>query len=155
MMRFGPEYSRRLYRECGPVSRQGAFGRKFVVLSGPDDTQIAMVNKDKAFSQEGWKFLMEKFFEGGVMLKDFDEHHLHRRILQQAFTRDRLAGYVGEFGPTVRESYLRRGKTRAQGSEFDCRRDSLGCQCSSEHLERCSLREVLTDADIFGPLLRS
>ncbi len=57
-MRFGPEYSRRLYRECGQVPWQGAFGRKFVVLSGPDATQIAMVHKDKAISQEGWKFLM-------------------------------------------------------------------------------------------------
>jgi len=46
---------------------------------------------------------MGKFFEGGVMLKDFEEHHLHRRILQQAFTRDRLSGYVEEFGHIVRD----------------------------------------------------
>jgi cytochrome P450 len=103
MMRFGPEYSRRLHRQYGPVCWQRAFGRRFVVLSGPDATQIALVNKDKAFSQEAWKFLMGKFFDGGVMLKDFEEHHLHRRILQQAFTRDRLSGYVGEFGPIVRD----------------------------------------------------
>ena len=28
------------------------------------------------------------------MLLDFDEHMYHRRIMQEAFTRSRLAGYV-------------------------------------------------------------
>lgn len=28
------------------------------------------------------------------MLLDFDEHLYHRRIMQEAFTRTRLAGYV-------------------------------------------------------------
>ena len=35
------------------------------------------------------------------MLLDFEEHHLHRRIMQQAFTRDRLAGYTGPSVPAV------------------------------------------------------
>jgi len=47
MMRFGPDYSRRLHDEYGPVCWQSAFGRRFVVLSGPDATQIALVNKTR------------------------------------------------------------------------------------------------------------
>jgi cytochrome P450 len=34
---------------------------------------------------------------------DFGEHHLHRRIMQEAFTRARLTGYVNEMGPALRE----------------------------------------------------
>ncbi|AEK41411.1 cytochrome P450 [Amycolatopsis mediterranei S699] len=103
MMRFGPAFGLRRYELYGPVSWTGGFGRRIVALSGPEATQIALVNKDKAFSQEGWKFFIEKFFERGLMLMDFGEHHLHRRIMQEAFTRPRLAGYVGEMGPALRE----------------------------------------------------
>jgi cytochrome P450 len=102
-MRFGREYSLQRYENYGPVSWMGAFGRRIVGLAGPDATQIALVNKDKAFSQEGWKFFIEKFFHRGLMLLDFGEHHLHRRIMQEAFTRERLTGYVDKMGPALRE----------------------------------------------------
>ncbi|MBB4684539.1 cytochrome P450 [Amycolatopsis jiangsuensis] len=103
MMRFGLEFTFRRFEQYGPVSWSGAFGRRIVSLSGPEATRIALVNKDKAFSQEGWKFFIEHFFERGLMLLDFGEHHLHRRIMQQAFTRDRLERYVTQMGPPLRE----------------------------------------------------
>jgi cytochrome P450 len=102
-MRFGVEYALRRYDDYGPVSWMGAFGRRIVTLSGPEATQIALVNKDKAFSQAGWEFFIEKFFHRGLMLLDFGEHHMHRRIMQQAFSRDRLSGYVDQMGPALRE----------------------------------------------------
>ncbi|MET7998026.1 cytochrome P450 [Amycolatopsis sp. NPDC005232] len=102
MMRFGLDFSFSRYEKYGPVSWMGGFGRRIVSLSGPEATQIALVNKDKAFSQEGWKFFIEKFFDRGLMLLDFGEHHLHRRIMQSAFTRERLVGYVGQMGPALR-----------------------------------------------------
>ena len=34
------------------------------------------------------------FFNRGLMMLDFDEHMYHRRIMQEAFTRSRLTGYV-------------------------------------------------------------
>ena len=40
----------------------------------------------------GWGQLVGPFFDRGLMLLDFEEHHRHRRIMQEAFTRDRLAG---------------------------------------------------------------
>jgi cytochrome P450 len=103
MMRFGPAFGLRRHELYGPVSWTAGFGRRIVALSGPEATQIALVNKDKAFSQEGWKFFIERFFERGLMLLDFGEHHLHRRIMQEAFTRQRLTGYVTEMGPALRE----------------------------------------------------
>ncbi|HKS49930.1 MAG TPA: cytochrome P450 [Amycolatopsis sp.] len=102
-MRFGVDFALSRYEKYGPVSWVGAFGQRFVLLGGPDATQVALVNKDKAFSQDGWRHFLDAFFHRGLMLLDFEEHHLHRRIMQEAFTRDRLAGYVRQFGPVLRE----------------------------------------------------
>jgi len=35
------------------------------------------------------------------MLIDFDEHHVHRRIMQEAFTRDRLETYAARMHPAI------------------------------------------------------
>jgi cytochrome P450 len=102
--RFGTDFARERHHRIGPVSWIGAFGTRIVNVSGPEATQVVFTNRDKAFSQQGWAFLIDRFFHRGLMLLDFDEHHTHRRIMQQAFTRDRLASYVRQFGPTVRDS---------------------------------------------------
>ncbi|ASR39465.1 cytochrome P450 [Prauserella marina] len=103
MMRYGAAYGLRRYEQYGPVWWSGAFGRRIVTVTGPEATQAVLVNKDKAFSQEGWKFFIEKFFNRGLMLLDFGEHHTHRRIMQEAFTKDRLAGYIAQQGPALRD----------------------------------------------------
>lgn len=102
-MRFGVEFALNRYETYGPVSWMGAFGQRIVLLGGPDATQAALVNKDKAFSQDGWRYFLEAFFRRGLMLLDSDEHHLHRRIMQEAFTRDRLAGYLRQVSPLLRD----------------------------------------------------
>lgn len=102
LIRYGPEFRERWERQFGPVSWSGAFGRRIVLLSGPDAVQVALVNRDKAFSQRGWDYFIGRFFGRGLMLLDFGEHHLHRRIMQEAFTRDRVEGYVRQMGPVLR-----------------------------------------------------
>jgi cytochrome P450 len=102
LIHFGPDYHSRRQQSFGPVSWVGAFGRQIVVLSGPDAAQAALTNGDKALSQDGWDYFIGRFFGRGLMLLNFGEHHLHRRIMQDAFTRDRVAGYVREMGPVLR-----------------------------------------------------
>lgn len=87
----------------GPVSPLRLMGRDpWVMLLGPDASEAVLTNRDKAFANgPAWSFLVGPFFGGGLMLLDFEEHHLHRRILQQAFTRDRLEGYVERVHPAV------------------------------------------------------
>lgn len=102
-MRFGVRFALRRYERYGPVSWSGAFGTRIVGFSGPEATQAVLTNKDKVFSQQGWAELIDNFFHRGLMLLDFDEHMAHRRIMQEAFTRDRLAGYVEQFTPVLRE----------------------------------------------------
>jgi cytochrome P450 len=86
---------RRRYDELGPVTWNRAFGITGIMVQGPDAAGEVLQNRDHAFaSGPGWSLLIGPFFHRGLMLLDFEEHHLHRRITQQAFTADRLAGYL-------------------------------------------------------------
>lgn len=89
--------------EFGPVSRVSLLGKPWAMLLGPDACEVALRNADKAFVNEpAWSFLVGPFFGRGLMLLDFEEHHMHRRIMQQAFTRDRLTQYTAGMQPVVR-----------------------------------------------------
>ncbi|MPY85761.1 MAG: cytochrome P450 [Actinophytocola sp.] len=101
-IRFGTDFACDRYERYGPVQWMGAFGTRLVTVAGPEATQLVLTNKDKTFSQGGWTFLIDQFFHRGLMLLDFDEHKMHRRIMQHAFTRDRLAGYTQQVVPRVR-----------------------------------------------------
>jgi cytochrome P450 len=104
MLRLGLNYGMKRYRSHGPVSWLSAFGIKMVSASGPDATQEVLANRDKAFSQQGWEYFIGPFFTRGLMLLDFDEHIYHRRIMQLAFTAERLSGYMAQVGDVVRDS---------------------------------------------------
>ncbi|HEV2779338.1 MAG TPA: cytochrome P450 [Actinophytocola sp.] len=91
-LRYGPAFEQLKYRQLGPVLWGRMFGIPMVHVAGPDALQDVYTNKDKAFGH-GWDFLIGPFFRRGLMLMDFDEHLFHRRVMQEAFTRPRLAGY--------------------------------------------------------------
>ena len=94
--------SRERYDRYGPVSWMRVFGIKVVAVQGPDACGEVLQNRSHAFaSGPGWAFLIGPFFKRGLMLLDFDEHHLHRRIMQQAFTSDRLGGYLEPVNTTL------------------------------------------------------
>ncbi|MGN6608281.1 MAG: cytochrome P450 [Jatrophihabitans sp.] len=94
--------SRERYDRYGPVSWTRALGKTFVTVNGPDACGEVFANRDRAYaSGPGWSVLIGPFFHGGLMLLDFDEHHRHRRIMQDAFTAERLAGYLGPLNETV------------------------------------------------------
>ncbi|MDJ0395085.1 cytochrome P450 [Rhodococcus sp. G-MC3] len=86
----------------GDVSWLTMAGQRWITVLGPDACQEVLQNKDKAFvNSDGWSLLIGPFFHGGLMLLDSDEHLRHRRIMQQAFTRDRLCKSVESLNPVV------------------------------------------------------
>lgn len=96
------------YARYGPVSWFRAFGRDFVLLLGPDASEVVLGNRDKAFvNGDGWRFLIGPFFDRGLMLLDFEEHLAHKRLMQQAFAPDRLARYVAAIDPAVEAAIAR------------------------------------------------
>ena len=78
-----------------PVAlRQDSPALPAVAALGPDATQAVFSNRTRTTRQKGWHPVIGPFFNRGLMLLDFDEHMYHRRIMQEAFTRTRLSGYV-------------------------------------------------------------
>ena len=100
-IRFGTDYLRARSERLGPVWWMGSPGARVVVVTGASATQEVLTTQAKSFSQDGWNHVIGAFFRRGLMLLSFDEHRLHRRIMQEAFTRDRLAAYGTQLAPVV------------------------------------------------------
>nr|WP_231387093.1 cytochrome P450 [Nocardia sp. BMG111209] len=89
-------------RRYGPLFWCRALGREVVVVGDPAGMEQVLLDREKVFSAKGgWDFLIGAFFDGGILLRDFEEHLHHRRIMQQAFTRPRLIGYLDIINPAV------------------------------------------------------
>ena len=94
IFRGGPDYVLEMYRKYGPVYFSKTPALNAVAALGPDATQEVLSNRRKDFSTVAWQDVIGPFFNRGLLLMDFDEHMYHRRIMQEAFTRTRLSGYV-------------------------------------------------------------
>jgi cytochrome P450 len=93
---------RHQWETYGPVSPLESTLDSAVVLLGPDACEVALRNKAKAFANEpAWGKIVGPFFHRGLMLLDFEEHHGHRRIMQEAFTRERLTTYTSRMHPAI------------------------------------------------------
>lgn len=80
--------------DYGEVAFVSALGRDVVVVQGPEALGELVRDADRAFRNEPvYGFALGRLFERGILLMDSDEHRTHRRIMQAAFTADRLAEY--------------------------------------------------------------
>ncbi|MFY9616385.1 MAG: cytochrome P450 [Candidatus Dormiibacterota bacterium] len=89
------------YEQHGPVSWSRVFGIDVVSVFGGDAIEEVMMNRDRAYSQSGWEYFIGPFFHRGLMLLDFEEHLYHRRVMQHAFTRDRISNYFAGVAPVI------------------------------------------------------
>ena len=92
--RRGPDFALQSYRKYGPVYYTKTPALNAIAALGPDATQEVFTNRNKDFTTVAWADVIGPFFKRGLMLMDFDEHMYHRRIMQEAFTRTRLSGYI-------------------------------------------------------------
>jgi cytochrome P450 len=104
MFRGGPDFPLYLYQTRGPVFFADSPILPSIIAVGPDATQAIFSNRNKDYSQKGWHPVIGPFFNRGLMMLDFDEHMYHRRIMQEAFTRTRLTGYVEHIDRVVTAS---------------------------------------------------
>jgi cytochrome P450 len=102
--------ARQQMERFGELSWTYAFGITTVSVLGPEAIGEVLANRDRAFSNEqGWSYFIGPFFHRGVMLMDFEEHRLHRRIMQQAFKHERLVSYLEEMNPAIARGIERWG----------------------------------------------
>jgi cytochrome P450 len=101
-------YARRAHARYGTVYWGHIMGERVVMVLGPDALETVLTNRDRAFSnKEGWEYFIGPFFDRGVMLMDFEEHRHHRRILQNAFKRERLVSYLDKMNPAIERGIAR------------------------------------------------
>lgn len=93
--------SHRNYERFGPLYWTRAIGRTWVNAETPEYCGAILQDRAKAFDASGWSLLIGPFFRRGLMLLDGQEHHAHRRIMQGAFTAQRLAGYLEPMNETI------------------------------------------------------
>ncbi len=88
---------RRAQAEHGDAFEVRVLGQPTTVLMSPEATKEVYIDRAENFSSEiGWSFTIGPMFARGLMLRDFDDHHLHRRVMQYAFRRQALAGYMAQ-----------------------------------------------------------
>lgn len=108
----------RHYPDHGEVFAATWLGRRWICLAGPDAIGDALANRDRALANgPAWSTLIGPFFKRGIMLLDFDEHLTHRRIMQEAFVRNRLEGYLDSMGPVISRALVdwpSRGRIRGE-----------------------------------------
>jgi cytochrome P450 len=79
----------------GANFRMRVFGRPVLILGSPDAVREVLLDKEKNFSSErGWGPSIGELFAGGLMLRDFDDHRINRRIMQSAFRAEAMRAYV-------------------------------------------------------------
>lgn len=94
-------FLRRLYEQHGEVAKIDAFGTQCHFLLGPDANQWVLQNSGKLFENARWNYFIGPFFKRGLMLLDFEEHRLHRRIMNAAFSHEALLGYFERMQTSV------------------------------------------------------
>ena len=66
-----------------------------VVLCGPTANKFILVEEGKfTSSQEAWENSLGELFPNGLMLMDGDKHKYHRGIMQEAFKKLPMQGYL-------------------------------------------------------------
>jgi len=84
----------------GEVSRINLGGQRGLLVVGPENMKQIYLDPERNFSTEmGYAERLGRFYKGGLLLRDFDEHRAQRRIFQSAFKNNAMKGYVDVMNP--------------------------------------------------------
>ncbi|MCG8312427.1 MAG: cytochrome P450 [Pseudomonadales bacterium] len=97
-----PGLIKRKQQQYGDVFRYNVIFQNVINLTGPDANEFVLKDADKNFSSKlAWDTVLEELFPNGLMLRDFDNHKYHRKILQTAFKKPAMQGYVDKMNPAL------------------------------------------------------
>ncbi len=93
-----------LFKRYGPLCKFNLAGSKGIFVHNPDVIQEIFLDKYQNFSNEkAFENTLGRFFDGGLLLRDFDEHKAQRRIFQSAFKNDAMRDYVNTMNVIMAE----------------------------------------------------
>lgn len=98
--------SRRQWAAKGPVVFEKWGPLRVVNLYGPDANSFVLQNKNDLFSnRRAWTFFLGRIFPNGLMLRDGDDHRLHRRVMRVGFGKAALASYLQAMYPAIERRF--------------------------------------------------
>ncbi len=96
------------YEKYGAVSRISITGNKCVLLLDPDHTQRVLMDREKNFSiKMGWESVMADFFQGGLVMRGYDEQRMHRGIMPSSVKPPAMREYATRVQATVEKAVER------------------------------------------------
>lgn len=97
-----PGLVKRKTEQYGEVFRYNVLFQNVINLVGPDANEFLLKDSEKNFSSKlAWDTVLEEIFPNGLMLRDFENHKVHRKILQMAFKKPAMEGYVHKMNPAL------------------------------------------------------
>ncbi|HEX8480898.1 MAG TPA: cytochrome P450 [Allosphingosinicella sp.] len=91
-------FARRMHERFGPVHRFYACGSWNVQLIGPEANEFVLSDPAGNFSAEGgWRPVLGRHFDGGLLLRDGADHQWHRKLIAGAFKQQQLQSYLDIF----------------------------------------------------------
>lgn len=95
----------KIYRNYGPISKASLTFQRMVVTLGPEYVKLLTLDPDQVFSPRmGYDGPLGDFFAGGLLMRDFGEHKIHRRIMQGAFKNEAMRGYVEDIHGVIEKN---------------------------------------------------
>lgn len=92
----------KLKREHGEIVATGKSNRAPVYALGAQWNEKVLLNSTGVFSSyQGWNFVLERIFPGSVMAMDGKEHMFQRRLMSQAFKKDKLVASLEQMNPLI------------------------------------------------------
>lgn len=97
-------YNRACIEKYGPVFRNRIGPHPSVNFVHPDAQKMLTLDPDQLFSAEkGYGPTLGVFFPDGLLLRDFSDHRMHRRIMQSAFKNAMLETYMSDIHRIMRK----------------------------------------------------
>ena len=108
LLRDAKGFLNRMRVRHGPNFAHGYFGFEAFVVGEPELVREVLLDREQAFSSRmGWDYTIGELFEGGLMLRDFDDHRAQRNIMQAAFRPAAMRGYFEIINPFVAKAVAR------------------------------------------------
>lgn len=88
------------YKRYGEVSKIKIAGQPSLLVVGADNYQQIYLDREKTFSaQMGYENSLGHFYKKALLLRDFNDHKIQRRLFQTAFKNNQMRGYVDIMNP--------------------------------------------------------
>jgi cytochrome P450 len=95
------------YRRFGPISRI-RLGNEYSLLAlGPENTQAIYLDADKNFSSKKGFSRFDSYLGNSLIMRDFGDHKVQRRLMQGAFKTPAIKGYIDGINQVCRSNMSR------------------------------------------------